>query len=200
MCIGIVQGAGHKLDSEWLYNSFQSNPDGAGIAYVEDGQVRISKGHMKYVDLQAAYNVLYDKYGVDNPMLVHCRIATAGSVSKLNCHPFPIKGGAMIHNGHLWSVDEERNGDQSDTREFASMFFNILNYDDLDKAIREGDFDEAIGHDRMAFLYGSGDVLLAGHWYHEKHASFSNTGYKRSSYYGACAVDFEEADYWRYGV
>lgn len=181
MCIAIVAPAGCRIKESHLINSFEGNPDGAGIAYIDDGQVRISKGHMKLQQFVDSYNKLFDKFGRDNAMLAHCRIATAGEVSKDNCHPFKIRGGAMIHNGHLWTT---YNTKKSDTREFAEIFHNILDYDSIVKAVNEEDFLQIIGHDKMGFLYDDGRWTVAGHWTEDAETGvlFSNSGY--SSGYG----------------
>lgn len=182
MCIAIVQKAGHQLKGEWLVNSFLGNDDGAGFAYIKDGKVQIEKGFMEMRPFITAYDRLYNEHGKDNPMLIHCRIATAGRVGKDNCHPFRIKGGALIHNGHLWSTEGGRDGDKSDTREFAERCHNILGYEDVIRAIKYEDFEKAIGYDRMAMLYDDGRYALAGSWHEEDGALFSNAGYKHSFY------------------
>lgn len=178
MCIAIVNKAGQRMPDDWLRNSFSYNPDGAGFAYIKDGKVLISKGYMDEHKFLVAYDGLWELYGRDNPMLIHCRIATAGLVNKNNCHPFPIKGGALIHNGHLWSVPNGFNAKKSDTREFAETFYNILNYDDVVKTVEDGTFDEAIRGDRMAMLYDDSRFVMAGDWQEEEQGFFSNGGYK----------------------
>jgi predicted glutamine amidotransferase len=196
MCIAIIQKAGKRIPTEWLVNSFLGNDDGAGFAYIKDGKVEIAKGYMTMKSFLPAYEELHNAYGKDNPMLIHCRIATAGRVGADNCHPFPIKGGALIHNGHLWSTDGGRDGDKSDTREFAEKFYNILDYNSVMEAIAHHDFADAIGHDRMAMLYDDGRYAVAGSWHNEDVGLFSNSGYKYSygSYGGACGWN-DEWDY-----
>ena len=187
MCIAIVTKPNQRLPDEWLANSFNSNPDGGGIAYIQDGQVKIHKGLMEYDKFYEAYDAVQQRAG-HNHMLVHCRIATAGPVNQANCHPFRIKEGALIHNGHLWSPD---NKEMSDTREFASIFYNILDYDSLSRSIEEFDFADVIGNDRMAMLYDDGRVLRAGHWQEEDVGWFSNGGYK----YGLTRWENDAWDY-----
>lgn len=176
MCIAVVVPAGHNLRDDWISNSMDSNPDGAGFAYVKDGKVEISKGFFRALDAIEAYKEIKSMYG-DNAILFHARIATAGRVDKDNCHPFRIRGGAMIHNGHLWSVDKGHEAVKSDTREFAEIFYNILDFNSVTKAIDEGDFEEVISHDKMAFLYDDGSWTTAGHFYNNAGVLFSNTGY-----------------------
>lgn len=196
MCIAIVNKAGKTIPTAWLESCFEGNPDGAGFAYIKEGKVQISKGYMDMKSFLIAYDGLTQTFGQDNPMLVHCRIATAGRVNKGNCHPFPIKGGALIHNGTLWSVTDGFDAKKSDTREFAEMFYNILDYGSVVKAVASGEFTDAIGYDKMAMLYDDGRFALAGNWYEEDCALFSNTGYGHapvSSYYM-----FEGLDDWDY--
>lgn len=200
MCIAIVNQPGTRLKEEWLTSSFINNPDGGGFAYIKEGAVAISKGWMTLAGFVDTYNHLFDKWGKDNPMLVHCRIATAGKVNEDNCHPFKIKGGALIHNGHLWSVDGGHNGIKSDTREFSEIFYNILNYDDVTKAVAEFDLADVIGSDKMAMLYDDGRYACVGDWQVEEGAMFSNRGYASS--YGGCsnysADDWEYHNYYNY--
>lgn len=178
MCIAIVAPAGRRIEEQHLINSFNGNPDGAGFAYVKDGKVTVSKGHMTLSSFVETYKTLFDSFGGENPMLAHCRIATAGAVTRDNCHPFRIKGGAMIHNGHLWNTGYD--SAKSDTREFAEIFHNILDFDSIKVALEEDDFLEIIGHDKMAFLYDSGEWLTAGDWVTDMDTGvlFSNSGYR----------------------
>lgn len=196
MCIAIVQKAGKRVKDEWLRSSFTSNPDGAGFAYIKEGKVLISKGFMDMFSFMAEYDRLHTLFGQDNAMLLHCRIATAGKVNKHNCHPFPIKGGALIHNGHLWSVPKGFNAKKSDTREFAEMFYNILNFDDVSKAIADNSFMEAIGYDRMAMLYDDGRYVVTDNWHEEEEALFSNGGYRYGRY--STMPDLVDNDDWNY--
>lgn len=196
MCIAIVQKAGKRIPNDRLVNSFLNNEDGAGFAYIKDGKVEVAKGFMTMKSFLPAYADLYEKYGKDNPMLIHCRIATAGTVTPDNCHPFKIKGGALIHNGHLWSADGGLDAKKSDTREFAETFYNILDFDSVMAAINSSEFEEAIGYDRMAMLYDDGRFLTAGSWYEEDEALYSNAGFRNSMSAAACS--YPGWDDWNY--
>lgn len=175
MCIAIIAPAGCRVGHRHLVNSFNGNSDGAGIAFVNERGVSLSKGHMDLPSFIKAYDDLYTKFGNDNAMLLHCRIATAGAVTKSNCHPFLIKGGAMIHNGHLWSTGWE--SEKSDTREFAEIFYNILDYDSITKAASS--LEEIIGWDKLGFLYDDGQWAKVGEWIEDEVTGvfFSNSGY-----------------------
>lgn len=107
MCIGIA--AIKKFPSkEFLERSAEQNTHGAGVAWLEDGQVHWKKGIQK---LEEVYE--YEAKGP--PWLIHFRIATVGGMNPYLCHPFPVTKSCsldlegktdqvLIHNGHwaLW--------------------------------------------------------------------------------------------------
>lgn len=108
-------------------------------------------------------------------MLIHFRIATEGKVNKANCHPFRIKGGALIHNGSLWSTPGGLSAEFSDTRAFASRMHNELRYDVVKASIQE--LSDAIGWNKLAMLYENGEYVRIGKWYEDKGIWYSNEGY-----------------------
>lgn len=195
MCIAIVQPAGCKIKEDHLRNSFEGNSDGAGFAYVKEGKVVVEKGFMTLHPFLDRYEEIHETFGKEAPVLAHCRIATAGKISKDNCHPFRIKGGAMIHNGHLWNT--EYDGEKSDTREFAEIFYNILDYDSIIKAVHSYDFLEIIGYDKMAFLYDDGRFTTAGDWVSDEDSGvlFSNRGYSSGRGHNPLASFNDDWDY-----
>ncbi len=155
-----------------------SNRDGGGIAYVANGKVEISKGFFVFGQFMAEYKRLFDLYGKDNPMLIHFRIATQGMVNKNNCHPFPIKGGALIHNGSLWNIGGTQ-AKVSDTRDFASTVHNILNYEDVSECVDE--LGKAINSwNKVAMLYDNGKTIVLNKykWYEDDGILYSHSGYK----------------------
>src|SRR5215469_14267553 len=95
MCI-IIVNKGDRLTEDILSNSFDSNEDGAGIAWA-DGHIHSFKT-MKKDEFIAKYNEIYEA-GIRN-IMTHCRIKTHGSVSESNTHPFPVHDDKMLmHNG-----------------------------------------------------------------------------------------------------
>lgn len=114
MCIIIVKPAGVNLPTKKIIKScFRSNPDGAGIMFSYDGEVRIEKGFMGFKSFWKYHQRMeFDK---SVPIVYHFRIATAGGTSPGNCHPFPISDSedllkspsvrgekiAIVHNGIL---------------------------------------------------------------------------------------------------
>lgn len=115
MCLIISRRAGVKpLDKSVYEEGFRANPDGAGMSYVEGGQLVVEKGWM-------AFDKFYEdllKLG-DREVLIHFRNASADMVIDVaNCHPFEAFSGggfvigegeaarpryefAIVHNGKL---------------------------------------------------------------------------------------------------
>lgn len=104
MCVIIIpQKRFPSLDM--LLRAEKENPNGGGIAWVENGLVRWRKG-------LTAKEIYELGKGKRFPLLIHFRLATVGGNSPLLCHPFPIslsvstklegsiKGEVLAHNGH----------------------------------------------------------------------------------------------------
>lgn len=173
MCVAILTKPGAFVPKLGLANGFSSNRDGAGYAYVDPDakKVVIKKGFMLYNDLEKSYYADVEKYAEHSPFLVHMRIRTSGHVSPANCHPFKIKGGAMIHNGSLFYPDKEHIGTpedrKSDTRVFAEVLHNILTFEDV-KAAEDAILGSVGRYNKLAFLYDDGRYHImnerAGSW------------------------------------
>lgn len=172
MCIAVVCKPGKILTNEKLFRGWTGNPDGAGFAYVKDGKVEIEKGFMKYNDFQKAYTAASDKYAAESPFLVHMRITTSGGTNSYNTHPFRVKGGAMIHNGILFTptgpqakgVDNQR---KSDTHLMTTVLHNVLVREDV--LLAKEAIGKAIGGgNKLCFLYDDAEVVIvnedAGDW------------------------------------
>lgn len=164
MCIAIVTKPGRTVDMQALYRGWTSNRDGGGFAYVDPdtNKVVISKGFMTYNEFQKAYAAAAEKYAEHSPFIIHMRIGTSGGKTDKNTHPFPIKGGALIHNGILFTPTGDDAGPvtdrKSDTRVFAEKLFNILNYTDALEA--KEDLEVAIGGNKIALLYDTKEFVI----------------------------------------
>lgn len=165
MCIAILQLPGNVVTDKTFDRCFNSNRHGCGFAYIDptSKKVKIEKG---FFDLRAArerYHKLIDGFGGrDFPMLIHFRAATVGQHGYDNCHPFAVKGGAMIHNGTFF---RDHNAIKSDSKQVAEVMHNELTYDNLTK--HKEHFQEAFGYNRVAFLFDEGKYVIISENYHE---------------------------------
>lgn len=157
MCVAIFSPNGKQVPNDMLYSGWTSNRDGGGFAYVDKkaGKVVIQKGFMLYNEFQKAYEKAC-KENPDTPFMIHMRIRTSGHTNGNNTHPFPIKGGAMIHNGNFFTPGGKYLGAKddlkSDTRVFAENLHNILSFEDVTAAGK--DILRAVGgYNKIVFLY-----------------------------------------------
>ena len=165
MCVALLTLAGKAISNDALYRGWSSNPHGGGFAYVKDDEVVIEKGFLDYNSFQKAYAEASDLYAADSPFLVHMRIRTSGATNANNCHPFPIRNGALIHNGIMFTPTGKRAGEagdlKSDTRVFAESLYNILNLEHIKK--EANGIRQAIGFgNKIAFLYNDKSYFILG--------------------------------------
>ena len=86
MCIILACKPGCRPTSDVLENCWYSNPDGAGAMWCEGGKVRISKGYMRFRDVQSLMGEIPD----ESPLVLHFRIGTSGGHSERVTHPYPV--------------------------------------------------------------------------------------------------------------
>lgn len=162
MCIIASVPAGQSIDKDSLSSMWENNPDGGGIAYIDDGKVKTYKT-MKKQKFKMNFERIVDEYG-HSDILVHTRIATHGSVCIPNVHPFKVmsKGVArrdlvFAHNGILPNAFiPPAKQDISDTRYINEMLFNHTDLDAVldDEAWRDM-LGDIIGHNKFVFLSAS---------------------------------------------
>lgn len=171
MCVAIVAPMGHRVQNLKLYAGWTRNKDGAGFAYVDNGKVVISKGYMTYNAFEKAYSAAYAQFGETSAFLVHMRIRSAGDLNAANTHPFPVAGGALIHNGTLFQPTGDKIGPSndrwSDTRGFASELHDKLTLENA--RLAKESLEKLIGnYNKIAMLYDSGDYVIlnetGGEW------------------------------------
>ena len=97
-------------------------------------------------------------YGASSPFMVHMRIATHGSVSLRNCHPFTIEldgDGEMMfmHNGIIDNVDADVKGtDLTDTEGLALFVLNDMHDGWLDNPHLVDFIEDFIDYSKLVFL------------------------------------------------
>jgi len=123
---------------------WNSNPDGAGVAWIDKKVVRWKKGFMTLGDLEKWY---FELTPPPLPHIVHFRSATAGDIIPELTHPFVMdvvksttkgktKKGVLFHNGVIagweikldlighWCIKNNRKfpgGQWSDSRAVAAL-------------------------------------------------------------------------------
>lgn len=164
MCIAIAITPGARVSKEVFERCWKYNKDGFGMAYMSSqGNVVISKAYMDREAAWAGYNrVAGAEPHCNHPMLLHFRAATVGSVGALNCHPFAVEDGAMIHNGTFYRDASAR----SDSSTVAGVLYNKLTYDNLQKNFDK--IEEAFGYNRVCFLHKGGKLTIINETYDGK--------------------------------
>lgn len=101
--------------SEAIVHANESNKDGFGYAWVQDGNVHWSKGY----EAKDLTTELVDAYlALPMPKAIHFRLATHGGTLPQLTHPFPLKRGVphdlkgaakavLFHNG-IWHQYDDR--------------------------------------------------------------------------------------------
>lgn len=151
------------------------------------------KGFMKLKGLIDAYEV-DEAANPNSNFLIHFRITSQGSSIPDNTHPFPIEGGALIHNGTLSGTGSTYGKGPSDTANFADMFKSNLTYDFVLK--NKAALDVAIQGSKIAILYEDDTFQIInekdGHW--TDGVWYSNHSYK--NYRSMTASDFYDEKPW----
>lgn len=181
MCVAIVVPQGVPPPSLKTLEACETeNPHGGGIAYTTAKGVQWHKGlTAKQVFHRATENA-------GKPMLIHFRIATAGTITPELCHPFPITkkvlttlngiaNEVLIHNGHWWKWEDylpkgARVKEWTDTRVMAW----IAHYHGVGVL--------ANTWQRVATLRRDGQITKLGSWLAEAGIFYSNFNWKEFSY------------------
>jgi len=189
MCVIALSPIGNKLDKSTLTDMWNTNSDGAGISFIDETKtIRTYKTLDKDDFVKIALSV-FDKYSVSSPILVHCRIATHGSVCLANTHPFNVDNHTvMAHNGIIDCVETPDTSDISDTRMFINTWLRYMRPTWLDDQYMLEYVGDIIGWSKLAFL--TTNPNLRKQWYivNEKEGSwldgtwFSNTNHCGISY------------------
>lgn len=205
MCILMYFGPDAFPTREQLQNAVNNNPDGFGWAIVTFGDEGIVTGHTMDAG-EAIEGFLRDRAMYPGESAIfHARIATHGSTSLDNCHPFEVKhrfmkgkghsavSGEMIlaHNGML-SCGPGKGDDRSDTRILADDIM-MRRFPHLDSAKTRRRFEEWMGGSKVVVLttdpaYRQQSYVFnskLGHWLTDENGNtlwYSNTSYMKRTY------------------
>lgn len=123
MCIAIYCPERHALTESELRTGWKANPDGGGFAYINRSGALATYRSMELDPFLRAYEEASER-NPQSPFAVHMRIATSGTISKRNCHPFrQDRTTAWIHNGILPTSPTKK---RSDTAVFVENYLPEL--------------------------------------------------------------------------
>lgn len=215
MCIIIAKDKEGKLPSmDTLRTCFTHNSDGAGIMYVDKGQVVIDKGFMTFNDLEKHLKVLYKKFNdfKDKSLVIHCRIGTSGTNTRENTHPYCISEDfnelhktkvlcdlGIVHNGIITDYTPlDNTNNTNDTQEFIMKYLAPIynHYRDFYKNefILKG--LEDITNSKLVFLDKNDDLYYVGEFVEDNGVKYSNGTYKPYSYTYVPFHKTGDSDYW----
>lgn len=178
MCVIVVKPKDKRMSEELIRACWDSNPDGAGVSYVNKGNVIIDKGIMTVDELIKKINKLQNK-----KLVVHFRYATHGLVDEGNTHPFPVShfheelrkkkirtSVAVHHNGVIRGVKNDKV--LSDSQVFIRDVLTMFSDEDL--KIGRADKKMLDTGCKFAIMFNDGTVDTVGSWFSKDGFQFSN--------------------------
>jgi len=184
MCIIIYKPAGVSLLETTLKNSWTRNPDGAGFAYIENGQLIVDKGFFSLRAFKEAYEPHHAKQAI-----LHFRIKTHGDFGAENCHPFRVTQNLVFaHNGVFSKLPY--NTIKSDTYLFNELILqNLIRIYGPSVVFEEAMqplWETFAGSSRVVFMDAEGKIHIMnedlGEWKND--CWFSNDSWKTPPSYG----------------
>lgn len=199
MCIIVAKKKGIKMPSKNILETcFNNNSDGAGLMYVQNGQVVIDKGYMDFKSFYKRLQKLERRLGdlTDRAIVLHFRIGTQGKNDKATTHPFPISKNVsdlkatyfktdvgMVHNGIISKFNYDKT--ISDTQLFIKDFVSIIK--SLKKDFYKNNdvmnlLKSEIGYSKLCFLDKDENIYYIGDKIEDNGVVYSNGTYKSYSY------------------
>jgi len=167
MCVIIVKRAGQPLpDINTLRLCMRRNPDGFGFATKDSCYHTLND--------EAFINKLYSSVDILDPCIIHCRIATHGSIKKSNCHPFydSNTGIYFAHNGML-AIKAHKDKTDSETA-FRDLFVPVIKMYGMTSREMNAAIRGIIGGSKFAFLDKNGQIYTFGHFFEIDGLEYSN--------------------------
>ena len=198
MCIIVAKKKGVKMPSKNILETcFNNNSDGAGLMYVQNGQVIIDKGYMDFKSFYKRLQKLERRLGdlTNKSIVMHFRIGTQGANDKATTHPFPISKDitqlkatyvktdvGMVHNGIIskFNYDKTISDTQLFIKDFVSVIKNLKKDFYTDSSVMQLLKGE-IGSSKLCFLDKNENLYYIGEKFVDNGIVYSNTTYK--SYY-----------------
>lgn len=192
MCICIYKTSNGNLSKERLEQSYNANPDGWGILFI-DRYKRLSyvKDITDFCDFFSNYyNVINYQFST---CLIHFRTASAAGIGEKYCHPhFINRDLAFIHNGNFYEFSSYFKGrkkdGKTDTIRFNEEILQKLpeNFLENQKILRLLNDYCKYHLSKMIFMNDEGKIWIvnedAGEW--KDDCWFSNKGLDNYQGYG----------------
>ena len=161
MCLAIMQPKSYRVPNTVLSKGWESNRDGAGLAYCVNGEVRIVKGIFDLLDLIRTYEQIDTD---QTPVLLHLRNAMYGIRCSGNTHPFWItpRRLALVHNGTI-QMDRPRDSRRSDSWHMARTLRSWIDPEAVPTVEMMDLISKAVGPtNSIAWLDWSGNTTILG--------------------------------------
>lgn len=191
MCVIASLPRGKNITNKSLDQMWMRNPDGGGIAWIQDGKIQVYKT-MKLKEFKRKFKEVTSKYG-DSDILVHMRIATHGSVCIDNNHPFHVDTQTVFaHNGIMpIEFHPPAKSDLSDTRYFNKVLLQNMKPVALDDDLFRTALGDIIGGGNKLVILSANKKLKQDSYIINEHIGqwvkgvwYSNTAHVPSTYKG----------------
>lgn len=147
MCIAILNNT-ETLSKDTLNNSWNNNPEGAGLLWAVNGKVQTFKTYNRKELIKCYYSLRKE---IATPIVLHFRIATSGHEKYTNLHPFKVNEQlAFVHNGILTGLGNKQH---SDTYQFNEKL-QTLPANFIECATMRELIGKYIGTSKLIFLTG----------------------------------------------
>lgn len=184
MCIAIYNN-NDLLTKRTLNNCWTANDDGAGMLWVQDGQLQTFKELKSFKAYWKKYREVRE---ITNKVVLHFRIRTHGHVNVNNIHPFVVDDTVgFVHNGII-SEFSDHTSPYSDTWHFNEFLKTLPKNFIKSEGCVELIANYIGSYNKLIFLGSDNEVTIVneqvGIW--DGESWFSNNSYKDSSlrYYG----------------
>lgn len=210
MCVIIGTIEREKISQEVLRKAWQTNSDGAGIAWRKNGKVYVIKGLMKQRELLEVYQ------DVDTfPHIVHFRLGTSGGNLPELTHPFPCgkmksknpfiyeSDSVLFHNGVVsgWETLLFTLAGLMSKREYSQFLLSPINDTKVVAKYVEKTTPEILHHVTGKWCYfSSNQTLLYGQsWIKDEKFFYSNKAFETAGYGYFSRNTFTNNGLWRPG-
>jgi len=180
MCVAVLKPEKSTIDEKTIRNCWDTNPDGGGFMYVNNGKIIVKKELFDVENFIKKYreNLPYFKSDV----ILHFRIGTSGLMNLENTHPHKVNENVyMVHNGIIDRCTEI-NSKFSDTMKFCNFISHLPNDFMKNNSLMEL-ITGYIETDKMVFMDNLGNTRIIneslgkwvnGNWY--SNLNWKNTG------------------------